>query len=206
VTLTWPGYTGILQAMAPRRFCAALNQAPMRKPVGGFYLDWVVNRARVWSMVHPTPAHLLREVFETAPTFAAARRMLAERPISSPAIFLLAGLRPDETAVIERRETEARVHEGSNAAANHWQTPGWHGHARGSESASRARLMHLVAPEFDKGFAWLAPPILNRNTRLAMVADAAQGRLVAQGFEALAPATAPLDLAADLVAVPAWAH
>ena len=31
-TMTWPGYTGVLTAMAPGRFSAALNQAPMRKP------------------------------------------------------------------------------------------------------------------------------------------------------------------------------
>ena len=66
VTLTWPGYTGVLQAMAPGRFSAALNQAPMRRPLGSFYLDWAVNRGRVWRMPHVTPAHLLREVFETA--------------------------------------------------------------------------------------------------------------------------------------------
>jgi hypothetical protein len=196
VTLTWPGYTGILQAMAPGRFAAALNQAPMRKPLGGYYLDWAVNRARVWSMAHPTPAHLLREVFETAPTFTEAKRMLTERPISTPAIFSLAGVRPAEAAVIERCETEARVHEGSNATANHWQAPGWHGHTRGNDSAGRARLMHAVATDLDRRFAWLAPPILNWNTRLVMVADAGCGRLVAQGFEAMRPATEPLELAA----------
>jgi hypothetical protein len=195
VTLTWPGYTGILQAMAPQRFSAALNQAPMRKPLGRFYLDWAVNRARVWRMPHLTPAHLLREVFETAPTFAEARRMLIERPISTPAIFSLAGVKPAETVIIERSETEARVHDGSNVTANHWQAAGWRGHARGQDSAGRARQMHGVTPELDPGLAWLKSPILNDNTRLVMIADAAQGRLVAQGFEDCAPATAPLDLA-----------
>ena len=29
VSVTWPGYVGVLTAMAPRRFAAALNQAPM---------------------------------------------------------------------------------------------------------------------------------------------------------------------------------
>ena len=36
-------------------------------------------------------AHLLREVFETAKTFAEAKRMLIERPIATPAIFSLGG-------------------------------------------------------------------------------------------------------------------
>jgi hypothetical protein len=195
VTLTWPGYTGVLQGIAPGRFAAALNQAPMRKPLGHFYLDWAVNRARVWRMPHLTPAHLLRKVFETVETFAEAKRMLTERAISTPAIYSLAGMRPAETAIIERSETEARVHEGANVTANHWQAPGWRGHARGRDSAGRARQMHGVAPELDARFAWLAPPILNDNTRLVMVADAAQGRLVAQGYESMEPATAPLELA-----------
>ncbi len=64
--------------------------------------------------------------------------MLAERPISTPAIFSLAGVKPDETAVIERTEKEARVHEGANAAANHWQAPGWWG-SRAATTAPGAR-------------------------------------------------------------------
>jgi hypothetical protein len=137
----------------------------------------------------------LREVFETAPAFAEAKRMLSERPISTPAIFSLAGLKPSETVIIERSETEARVHEGANVTANHWQAAGWRGHARGQDSAGRARQMHGVSPELDVRFAWLEAPILNDNTRLVMVADASRGRLVAQGFEAMQAATEPLELA-----------
>ncbi len=198
VALTWPGYTGVLQAMAPGRFSAALNQAPMRAPFGIFHLDWAVGRGRVWRTVHPAPAHLLREVFETAGTFTAAKRMLMERPISTPAIFSIAGLGPNETAVIERTEADARVHEGGNTAANHWQTPGWKGLSRGNDSPGRACQMHRVPMELDGHFAWLTPPILNWNTRLAMVADAREGRLAARGYEpagrTAAPATAPLVL------------
>ncbi len=198
VALTWPGYTGVLQAMAPGRFSGALNQAPMRPRVGNYHIDWAINRRRVWRMTHITPAHLLREVFETAASFADAKCMLAERPISTPAIFSLAGLKPHETVVIERTETDAHVHEGCNSVANHWQAPGWRGHTRGIDSAGRACQMHGVPTDFDPDFAWLRRPILNWNTRLALVADAAEGRLVARGYEVLghtaAPATAPLDL------------
>jgi hypothetical protein len=196
VTLTWPGYTGVLQAMAPGRFSAALNQAPMRKPLGRYYLDWMVNRARVWRMPHLTPAHLLREVFERAHTFDEAKRMLTERPVSTPAIFSLAGVRAAETVVIERTEEDARVHEGRNAAANHWQAALWRGHARGIDSAGRACRMHAVEPDVDSDFAWMAPPILNPCTRLSMIADAREGRLIAQGWEKMAPATALLALSA----------
>lgn len=194
ITLTWPGYTGVLQALAPGRFAVALNQAPMRSSVGFLALDWAANRRRVWTMPHPTPSHLLRHVVETAETFAAARQMLTTGAVSTPAIYLLAGLKPSETVVIERKETEARVHDGANAAANHWQAPGWSGRPRGLESSKRANMMHRVAPELDARFPWLAPPILNDNTRLVMIADARAGRLVAQGFEAGAPATLPLEI------------
>jgi hypothetical protein len=41
---------------------------------------------------------------------------------------------------------------------------------------------------------WLHWPILNNETRLALAADAAQGYLIAQGYEAKGPATRPLEL------------
>jgi hypothetical protein len=196
VTLTWPGYTGVLQAMAPGRFTAALNQAPMRKSGGGFLpLDWAANRARVWRMPHPTAAHLLRTVFEQARDYAEAKRLLTERPIAAPAIFSLAGLAARETCVIERTEEAAHVTEGTTAAANHWQAPGWTGRPRGGDSAGRTHMMQGVASDLDPSFPWLRPPILNVWTRLVMVADAAKGLLVAQGYEADGPATAPLALA-----------
>jgi hypothetical protein len=200
VALTWPGYTGVLQGMAPGRFSAALNQAPLRRSLGSYWLDWVASRPRVWRTQHPTPAHLLREVFETAHSFVEAKRMLTERPIAAPCIFLLAGIKANETAVIERTEVDGRVHEGGNTAANHWQTPGWRGHMRGSDSSGRACHMHRVSTELDPTFPWLVRPILNWNTRLAMVADASEGKLVARGYEVdgplPAPATAPLELSA----------
>ena len=196
VTLTWPGYTGVLTGMAPGRFSAALNQAPMRKSAGFYYLDWAANRRRVWRMPHPTPAHLLRTVFETAQDYKEARDGLIRTPISTPAIFSLAGLKPSETTVIERTETKARVHDGRNVAANHWQAPGWVGHARGLDSAGRARMMHAITPELDPKFPWLKAPILNARTRVVMVADATEGKLVAKGFENETAATMALELTA----------
>lgn len=194
VVLTWPGYTGVLQVMAPGRFSAALNQAPMRKAVGLFYLDWAANRRRVWHMPHPTPAHLLRKVAEECETFADARRMLAEQAIATPGIFSLSGLLPHENAVIERSEREARVRDGVQMAANHWETAAWGGHARGADSSGRARLIEGTDAAFDPNFEWLRPPILNDKTRLVMIADATQGRLIARGYEKNGPATSTLDL------------
>jgi hypothetical protein len=198
--LTWPGYTGVLQVMAPGRFSAALNQAPMRKPVGLFYVDWAANKRRVWAMPHPTPGHLLRTVSEQAQTFAEARRMLMERPISTPAIFSIAGLNPSETTVIERNEHDAKVRDGTNVAANHWEAAGWYGRPRGTDSPGRARIMSGIEAELDPRFPWLAKPILNDHTRLVMVADARLGQLVAQGYEVTGPVTEPLELSWRLAA------
>ncbi len=194
VSLTWPGFTGVLQGVASDRFCAALNQAPMRRPIGLYALDWAANRARVWGMTHPTPAHLLREVFEKAPDFESAKQMLIKQPIASPAIFLLSGTRGSEMVVVERTESDARIHEGPGVAANHWIAKDLRGKARGIDSAGRARAMEDVPTVMDGSFGWLRKPILNPRTRLVMIGDAASGQVVAQGFESDGRATNVLEI------------
>jgi hypothetical protein len=194
ITMTWPGYTGVMQALAPGRFAVAVNQAPMRKLGGGVLaLDWAANRARVWRQPHATAAHVVRGVVETAATYAEARQRLIETPLTAPAIFSLAGLGPKETCVIERQETAAHVLDGAGVAANNWQTPGWHGRPRGNDSHSRAAQMAAIAPTIpmtgDDAFPWLCAPVLNERTRLVMVMDATEGRFVAQGYEAGRAAT-----------------
>jgi hypothetical protein len=186
----------VLTAMAPGRFAVALNQAPMRKSVGWIYLDWAANRRRVWNMPHPTPAHLLRAVCDEAASFDEAVARLTSEPISTPAIYSIAGIADFETAVIERTETEARVHRGAHVAANHWQAQGWTGHPRGSDSAGRAAMLAGIPADLETQFEWLHAPVLNPRTRIAMVADARQGRLTAQGYEDGKPATAILHLKA----------
>lgn len=196
ISLTWPGFTGVLQAMAPGRFSAALNQAPMAMPTGLMPADWAVNRYRVWRRPHLTPAHLLRRVFEEARDFATARLLLAETPLCAPAIYTLAGLDEAEGCVIERTEDDARVLAHSRCAANAWQTVEWRGRPRGPTCQERVAALSRLEAADDASLSWLSAPVLNCRTRLAMVADAAQGRLIAQGYEEDGPATAPLTLAA----------
>ncbi len=195
VSLTWPGYTGVLQAMAPGRFSAALNQAPMRRLGGGvFALDWAVNRARVWRMPHQTASHLLRMVMEQARDFRDARAILIREPIAAPATFSLAGLAPGDTCVIERTEDGAHVIDGKACATNHWQGLDHGAHPRGFDSPGRLAAIGCLAElDFDPAFPWLKPPVLNDVTRIAMVADAASGRLIAQGYEDARPATRTLE-------------
>ena len=199
VALTWPGYTGVIQGMAPGRFSGALNQAPMRFAAGILPVDWVVGRARLWQTPHPTAAHVMRRAFDTAQNFAEAKDILTTAPIAAPAIYSLAGVHANETCVIERTETAARVYEGEAVAANHWQPEAagsyvWRGRSRGVDSLGRAAMMSGLDAKLDTDFSWAAWPVLNSHTRLIMVADAAQGLLVAQGYEADGPATEPLEL------------
>ncbi len=199
VTMTWPGYTGVLQALAPERFSAALNQAPMAKRGGGFYpFDWLADKIRIWQTPHPAPAHVLREVFEQSADYNDARQRLIETPIAAPAIFSLAGVHANELCIIERKEETAYVYDGAKAAANSWQAPGWSGRERGLNSSGRVedmtRQVLQSACEMDGAFAWLKPPILNDRTRLVMMSDAAQGTLIAQGYEAQGPAIRTLEL------------
>jgi hypothetical protein len=196
VSLLWPGFVGILQAMAPGRFSAALNQAPLRRLGGGVLaLDWLVNKVGMWSRPHAPPIHVLRRVMEEARDYAEARDMLIRTPLATPATFTLAGMAPHETSVIERDETDAHVIDGPACATNHWQGLDHGAHPRGIDSAGRLRAMSMAGPvELDPRFPWLRQPVLNDLTRLAMVFDAAEGCIVAQGFEEDGPATRPLEL------------
>jgi len=190
ISLTWPGFTGALQGMAPGRFAAALNQAPMDNPVGYLPVDWALNRFKVWRKPHLTPSHLLRRVFEEAGDFAEARSMLVETPLSVPTIYTLAGLSPDDGIVIERREEEARTYSGNVCAVNAWDDAGWRGRPRGEANDHRRSRMTNEVTSARMDLAWLQPPVLNATTRLAMVADPAAGMMIAQGYEATGAVTA----------------
>ena len=196
INLTWPGFIGCIQGLAPGRFAAALNQAPMNRTTPLMPLDWAIDRGRLWRSGGLPPAHLLRRVFETCPDYRAARKALCGTPLALPAIFLLAGPGPGQGCLIERLETRAKVFEQPAVAANHWLTPEWRGRPRGNDSLGRRRTLAArlagAGPELD----WLAPPVLNPTTRLALVAEPASGRLTARGFESYGSATATLRLGA----------
>jgi hypothetical protein len=194
--VTWPGFVGTLTGMAEGRFCAAFNQPPMRKRTGWLIADWGIERIRIdFSRAIP-PAHLLRRVFESCPDFAAARKMLRETPIAMPAFFVLCGTRPGEVAVIERTEHAAFEHPEDIAccAANHWVATAVRGRVRTGHSHDRRDAMLLDLNGGSREFRWLAPPVLNEITRLAVEMEPATGRMLLQGFEYDGPATRPLRL------------
>lgn len=189
--VTWPGAVGVLTAMAPQRFSAAIHQAPMRRHGLGFLGDWAVNRARVWRSRALPPAHLLRLVCETCPDYATARERLIQTPLALPVIFILAGAVAQDSCIIERTEDRAAVHDGPGSWANHWQAgdfgPGWS--ERGHDNPGRCAGLTQLARQATLDFGWLTPPVLNPDTKLAVRANAATAELAVLGIEQQRPAT-----------------
>src|SRR4029453_7458848 len=88
LSVTWPGFAGVLTAVAPGRFAASINQAPMRRGTPGgwfFWLDYALNAlAAFCTNGRPPPEHVLRRAFETCATFDEACRLLARDTIPRP--------------------------------------------------------------------------------------------------------------------------
>lgn len=197
--ITWPGLSGVFTAMAPGRFSAAVNLAPMRKHGLTLPGDWLKNRFLLQRSRMLPPSHVLRKVFDQARSYDEAKEMLMKTPLALPAIFTLAGPRVGEGAVIERLENAVgTVDLGAGlqiSAANHFTThlqyidKGFR--PREIDSAGRFRQScNIVAHELEKNdFKWLSAPIINARTRLIMVADAATGRLQLQGYEGVVATT-----------------
>ncbi len=186
---TWPGAVGVLSAMAPGRFSAVINQAPMqRRTTGalGFAYDAAINlRNALASEGGWPPDHLLRFAFETCETFEDAVSLIARAPLARPTLFTLTGVRRGEMALIERTESEARIYRGPVIVANDWQEPqlGWQARMSLANNDARVALMRNVGPDAPR-FSWVTEPVLNRLTRLAVeMCSAGAGDFVARGYE-----------------------
>lgn len=192
--VTWPGYVGVLTAMAPDRFSAGINQPPLRRFTRSVPLDWALGRLSMYRKGGLPPSHLLRRVFDECRDYQDAKRTLVNTPICLPAFFSLSGRLPDQGCVIERTETAAVVHEAPFCITNHWVGVTRRGHDRGNDSIGRRLSMQRVLPSADDTFCWLTAPTLNRHTRLVVAANAARGFLSVQGWEKDGPATSVFTL------------
>lgn len=200
--VTWPGYVGVLTAMAPGRFGAAINQAPLWRRTRLPWLrpyDIAANGIRTWwSVRHVPPDQLLRQAFETCRTFAEAKALLEATPIARPVIYTLAGCGPGERCVIERTEEGHATREEHTSAANDWlrSTEPWEGRVGGDLTLvatyaeagqnSRARRDTIIGWSgllSRDHFAWVVPPVLNRYTRIAAEMCPARGVLRVVGYE-----------------------
>jgi len=204
--VTWPAMSGIYHAMAPGRFAAAINQAPMRGYGRTMAGDWVKNRVAAKAATGLPAAHLLRHVFETARDYAAARRMLCETPIAVPAIFILAGM--GEGCVIERVEDVFAVREiegdrvcASNHFESHLKTTAKTWHPRSKDSPERlACALSLDARAVNDGFAWFVPPIANATSRVVLNACPKTRALDVLGVYGCAPVTRAFALSPSFAA------
>jgi hypothetical protein len=178
--------------------------------------DLTRNAVRTYSRERGTPHDQLRRfVFENCRSFSHALRVLETTPVARPVIFSLAGVRRNETCVVERTETECTVRFEHTCAANDWHVarPRWEARVAGdmaltcryhdAAANSRARSDCLAGWTIDLDgtrFGWVVPPVLNRFTRLAVETRAATGVLRVQGYEfdagegTAAPATYPCTI------------
>jgi hypothetical protein len=201
-SVTWPGYASVLTAMAPRRFAACLNQAPMwrrtRHPWLRLY-DIAANALHTWAKIrHMPPDQLLRHVFETCETYPAAKSVLEATPVARPVIYVLVGCAPGERCVIERTETGFVTREEKTSVANDWipNRPRWEARMPANrfltcspaEAAARCRDRHDALAGWcgllsRSGFDWVTPPVLNPYTRLAVTMSPARAILRVAGYE-----------------------
>ena len=199
--VTWPGYVGVLTAMAPGRFAAAINQAPLWRRTRAPWLrpaDIALNAVRTWRIRSSPPDHLLRDVFETCRNFAEAKQKLERTPIARPVIFTLAGCDAGERCVIERTEDSFTTRTENTSAANDWwqSTSPWEARVSSAvmltrtyeEAAANSRLRRETLAAWTSslagaGFAWVTPPVLNPFTRMAVEMCPANGTLRVAGYE-----------------------
>jgi hypothetical protein len=201
VSITWPGYVGVLTGMAPGRFAAAMNQGPLWRRTRHPWLRMIdigANAVRTTKVRHMPPDQLLRTAFEQCRDFAAARNRLETVPIARPAIFTLTGCAAGECCVIERTEEGGVSRSIDTAAANDWcaRRDGWEARVGGTrfftcsieDAAENSRdrrdaLMQWPGRAGCGDFSWVSPPVLNPFTRLAVEACAASGVLRVIGYE-----------------------
>jgi hypothetical protein len=203
LNVTWLGLSGVFNAVAPGRFAAAINQAPMRRKRFGIAVDWLRNRRKVNKSRALPPAHLLRQVFETAADYQTAKDMLTTTPLAAPTLYILSGTKEGEGFVIERTETQAIVREmkdGTVCASNQFETAI---NGDGPEKGKRWMLRRKCSPargaaarklssqDVDDTFTWFKAPIANSFSKLALVADAAAGTLTVIGTEGQKAVTQP---------------
>ncbi len=219
VSVTWPGYVGVLTAMAPGRFGAALNQAPMLRRTRHRWLrpcDYAANALRTCAAADRMPPdQLLRRAFEECSDYAAARRMLEQTPVAPPVIYTLVGCAENERCVIERTETGFVTREEDTCAANDWMPcrQGWEGRigmrrflvssfadaAGYSRARRRQSLEDWSGSASAVGFDWVRAPVLNPYTRLAVAMVPAAGILGAVGYDVTgADLPEPVTLASEV--------
>ena len=90
---TWPGSVGAFSGVAEGRFGITLNAV---------ISDETPQLAESITL-------LIRRVFDTAPDYEAALRLLADTPIAADCLLLVTGVRQGDMAVVERTSSRAKI-------------------------------------------------------------------------------------------------
>jgi hypothetical protein len=201
--VTWPGFVGVLTAMAPGRFAVAINQAPRIPILGPRWLDEALSRARLLRLANAVPAaHLLRRVCEEASDYESAVAMLMDRTqaLAVPAIFCISGIDRTECSVIEAIAQDRRLHRGIEihnfivGVANEWLSPDligaprphaleWQRMTPEENNRIRRRAICTLQAAAFAGSGDLAPPVLNSHTVLVAAANAATGEMLVEALD-----------------------
>jgi hypothetical protein len=199
--VTWPGYVGTLTGMAPGRFAASINQAPLWRRTRHPLLrpvDIAANAISTWRIRHIPPDQLLRQVFETCSDFETAQVTLERTPVARPVIFTLAGINAGERCVIERTEEGFETRSNRTVAANDWHVrrDPWEARVGGDvvltcaydDASENSRIRRETIDSFDgslmqEPFGWLVEPVHNRYTRLAAEMCPARGIIRVMGLD-----------------------
>lgn len=210
LNVTWPGFAGVLTAVAPGRFAASINQAPMRRRTTAgwlLWLDYALNAVESFAgSRRPPPEHVLRRAFETCVTFDEACRLLAQEPVARPVLFLVIGCAAGERMLIERDGDQARLHRDGTVVANAWRdpsAPGWRPRVcgEGTPVENNRRRVAAMAAWTDRHpphLAWAVQPVVNACTRVAVEMCAASGRLLVSGWEPAVTGVAPVTAATQV--------
>lgn len=205
LNVTWPGFAGVLTAMAPGRFAACINQAPMRWRTPSSWLVWLDYAMNALGALmvqgRPPPEHLLRVAFETCADFEEACRFLTTAPVARPVLFLVTGCVPGERVLIEREGGAARLYRNDTVVANAWHKPaeGWRPRTCGEGTPvenNRRRVAAMAAwtGAHPPSLQWALPPVVNGCTRVAVEMCAASGRLAVAGWEESGRVTAITEI------------
>lgn len=200
LNVTWPGFAGVLTAVAPGRFAASINQAPMRRrtTTGRLrWLDYALNAlGALPSRGRPPPEHCLRMAFEQCADFDDACRFLSTVAVARPVLFLVTGCKPGQRILIERAGDRSSVHRDHTVAANAWRDQldgspldGWEPRVCGEgppleNNRGRVEAIARFAARHPSGLQWAQPPVVNSFTRLVVELNAASGELIVAGWEA----------------------
>ena len=194
--VTWPGFVGAVTAFAPGRFCVAVNKAPIPYRSGALRVDQALAALESFGSGGLPITHLVRVAALQSPTFeTVVDRIAACERVTTPGIISIGGTATGEAVVMERDRTRAEIRQAADdrlCVANDWVAPsrrGWPpAGGRTPEDKRRdcrvrvAALQDAPVPDL-ADFSWLAPPILNRNTRAAIACCPATGRLAIQGYD-----------------------